>query len=202
MEYKDYNDNELLMYISEKSDDAIEIMQKKYDPIIKQYANYLMNVPHLVGLEFNDLYQEGLMGLSIAIETYDENAQNSFFTFATTCIKRTMLNLFNKTIGNKNEFLNRAYSLDNDNSEYIEYHFTSNQITPEENVMDKYDTKILRKRIYNKLTGIEKKVFELRLQGFTYKEISRLIHKSYKSIDNAIQRIRAKSKIILDEYYG
>ena len=58
--------------------------------------------------------------------------------------------------------------------------------------------KILYDSLNNKLTNLEKKVFELKLKGFEYKEISKLLDKSYKSVDSALQRIRRKIKIILD----
>ena len=203
MEYKDYNDNELLMYISEKSDEATSIIQKKYEPYIIKYASFLMGVSKKIGLEFNDLYQEGLVGLNLAIENFDEKQNTSFYTFAITCIKRSMLNIYNKAINQKQEILNNAFSIDDENNkDKLECYFAIQQTTPEKYVIDKCDSDSLKKQIYDKLTNIEKKVFELRLKGFTYKEIGKIMQKDYKIIDNAIQRIRMKSKNILADYYS
>ena len=49
------------------------------------------------------------------------------------------------------------------------------------------------------LSKLEKEVFELKLNGLDYREIARLLNKSYKSIDSALQRIRVKLKKILNE---
>ena len=39
--YKEYNDYELLYYISEKNEDASDILLKKYDPLIISIAKKL-----------------------------------------------------------------------------------------------------------------------------------------------------------------
>jgi Sigma-70, region 4. len=46
---------------------------------------------------------------------------------------------------------------------------------------------------------LKKKCLELKLNGLDYREIARLLNKSYKSIDSALQRIRVKLKKILNE---
>ena len=38
MKYRDYNDYELLSYISEQNEDAEEILYKKYKPMIVSFA--------------------------------------------------------------------------------------------------------------------------------------------------------------------
>ena len=47
------------------------------------------------------------------------------------------------------------------------------------------------------LTDLEFQVFELKRNGFNYKEIAEILDKDQKSIDNALQRIRIKMKEIL-----
>ena len=60
-----YNDNELLYLIAEKDDSALEIMFKKYTPLIrKRISEYKM-----VGKNSEDYFQEGLMMLVKSIET-------------------------------------------------------------------------------------------------------------------------------------
>ena len=50
------------------------------------------------------------------------------------------------------------------------------------------------RRTNNILTDFEKQVFELKINGFEYKEIADILDKDSKSIDNALQRIRLKIK--------
>lgn len=50
----------------------------------------------------------------------------------------------------------------------------------------------------DELTGLEQQVFELKINGFEYKEIALILDKDVKSIDNALQRIKLKLKRILE----
>lgn len=88
MDYKEYNDYELLDYISENNSDANEILYNKYIPLINSIAKSLYKYCKNQGLELNDLCQEGLLGLNYAIKTFDDTKDNTFYTYARTCIKR------------------------------------------------------------------------------------------------------------------
>ena len=41
-------------------------------------------------------------------------------------------------------------------------------------------------------------VFDLKIAGFEYNEIAKLLDKSYKSVDSALQRIRMKAKKVIE----
>ena len=47
------------------------------------------------------------------------------------------------------------------------------------------------------LTDLKNKYYNLKLDGFDYKEIAEIVDKDLKAIDNAIQRIRNKIKKIM-----
>ena len=68
MEYKDFNDYELLDYIAEGNEDANNIIIKKYEPLINKIAVKMLSFCKNNGLEKNDLIQEGMIGLNHAIE--------------------------------------------------------------------------------------------------------------------------------------
>ena len=71
--YNDYNDHELLYMICEASEDAMNIMYEKYKSIIELKASKYRTLGKRVGLEYNDLIQEGMVGLSEAIKSYKDN---------------------------------------------------------------------------------------------------------------------------------
>ena len=48
------------------------------------------------------------------------------------------------------------------------------------------------------LSTFEKMVFDLKIAGFEYNEIAKLLDKSYKSVDSALQRIRMKAKKVIE----
>ena len=57
----------------------------------------------------------------------------------------------------------------------------------------------LFKKIEDSLTDIEKDVFNLRIQGFNYKEIEQLLNISKKTIDGRMARIKNKVSNIIDK---
>ena len=93
MEYRDFNDNELLSYIAESDEFANEILFKKYEPLIKSIAKKMYRNCHNCGLEMNDLIQEGMLGFNLAILNFDKEKDNTFYTYAKTIVERKMINV-------------------------------------------------------------------------------------------------------------
>ena len=60
------------------------------------------------------------------------------------------------------------------------------------------DEKDLVKEVGKVLTDFEIQVFELKINGFDYKEIAEILDKDIKAVDNALQRIKLKIKKIKD----
>ena len=201
MDYKEYNDNELLMYISENDEDANEIMYKKYYYVIRDYALKLINKAKLVGMDFNDLIQEGMLGLNIAINHYHEKENICFYTFACTCIKRKMISSIVKGSGKKNSLLNNSISFDysEDDLYKANYILVDKNPLPEDIVANKIMITDLLQILNKSLSKTEKEILMLRIKGLKYKEISEKLNKSFKTIDNAIQRIRVKIKNVMKE---
>ena len=92
---KDYenlpDDGELLYMISDNNDETKFLISQKYKPVITYYANKYSTYVEGKGLDFNDLYQEGLIGLIGAVDSFKEQKDIKFSTFAFLCIKRKIL---------------------------------------------------------------------------------------------------------------
>lgn len=196
MDYHDYNDSELLSYIAENSEEANEIIFKKYEPLIFTTAKRMYNCCKNAGLDLNDLIQEGRLGLNIAINGYKANKDVIFYTYAKTCIERSIMNNIKRAKRQKNKILNESISLEfPDDEQYkIARLFADNRQNPEKQILEYEGEQELINRIRNTLTDFEQEVFELKLASFNYKEIAEILEKDLKSIDNAIQRIRVKAK--------
>lgn len=67
---------------------------------------------------------------------------------------------------------------------------------PEALVIGNEEREELIKKINSMLSRFEANVLELYLQGLSYGEISDVVQKPIKSVDNAIQRIRRKTATI------
>lgn len=202
MNYKDYNDNEILSYINEANEEAIELIYEKYKPLINKiatnlYKKYCKNT----GLDISDLTQEGMIGLNSAINHYKENKDVLFYTYAKTCIERKIISSVIAANRQKHKVLNDSISfeIELDNNINLEAFFGDTEYNPENIVISREENDELLSKIENVLTNVELQVLQLKLDGFEYKEIASIIDKDVKAVDNAVQRIRQKIKKIINE---
>lgn len=196
MNYKDINDYEVLYMIGESDESAYNMMYAKYYPLIsnlarkyyKYYANY--------GIDYDDLYQEGLVALNNAIKEFSEKNNCLFYTYVLVCIKREMERLVKKSIRLKHTVLNNALSLDKsigDNDLYIEDVIEDIR----ENISNNFDNIVSYKNILDlkyELSDRQSMVYELKLNNFSNKEIATLLDISYKAVDNSLKLIKGKLK--------
>ena len=191
MKYKEYNDSELLSYIKEQNEEANEIIYEKYKPFIINLAK--KEISKCSGIEINDLIQEGMLGLTQAISSYDETCDVIFYTYAKTCIKRAMATFIKKMMSSKNKYLNDAISYENTTDEYsIEEKIGDNTINPEYKMVNAENKKELYEFAKDKLTTFEYEVFSLKMREHDYKEIAAILNKNSKEIDTALPRIKNK----------
>lgn len=202
MNYKDYNDNEILSYINESNEEAIELIYEKYKPLINKIAtNLFKKYCKNTGLDISDLTQEGMLGLNNAINHYKENKDVLFYTYAKTCIERKIISSVIAANRQKHKVLNDSISfeIELDNNINLESFFGDKEYNPENIVISKESNDELLDKIENVLTNVELQVLQLKLDGFEYKEIAAIIDKDVKAVDNAVQRIRTKIKKMMND---
>lgn len=197
MNYKEYNDNELLYYVHENNEEAVEIVYKKYEPLIYNLANRVINYCQNSGVEISDLIQEGMLGLSKAIEQYQDMKEASFYTFAKTCIERKMISAAIAARRQKHKILNESLSIettDEDGNAIYENLLSDETNNPEKMLLNLETEKNILKKAEEVLTDFELQVFELKLNDFNYKEIAEILDRDVKAVDNALQRMKSKLK--------
>lgn len=199
-ELREYNDYELLDYVAERNEDAHNMLFQKYRPLIVSTANNMMKNCNGLGLEINDLIQEGMVGLSMAITTFEEKKDTLFYTYAKKCIERKMISLIIAASRQKHRILNESLSIESgEDSSTLDYLLSDDTINPERMIINTEVQKELLNKIKSILTEFEWQVFELKTNGFNYHEIADMLDKELKAIDNAIQRIRIKIKKSLEK---
>lgn len=199
VEYRDFNDYELLSFIGEENEEAGEILYKKYQPLITSTATRMYNqAKNQIGIELSDLIQEGMVGLSFAIHHYDEKNGALFYTYARTCIEHKILSTIISAQRLKHKVLNESISInmgiDGDEQSEIGPLLSDESMNPERMLIDNEDEEELQLMIYQELNDQERRILELRMNGFTYVEISKLLDINKKKVDNIVQKIRAKLK--------
>ena len=164
---------------------------------IKKYAA----LGKSLGIEYKDLYQEALLGFTDAVNKYDENKEASLATFITLCVERRLQTIIRNNNTNKSKFFNESLSLE----EIIE---NNNHLIKNITEIDKNDplyTITLQEDINELLTEIkgilskqEYEVFNLLRKGLNIKEISIILNKEYKQVENTRHRLRNKIRKLLE----
>ncbi len=201
MKNKIYENDYELLYLVGENEDANEVIYEKYAPVIDYYAKNYLNLVSNKGLDYNDLYQEGLIGLDEAIKNYSHHRDIKFSTFAFICIKRKIITSIRSVSRQKYSVLNESYSIDyvSDDSMPFENAIILNSGGLEDILVGKEDENFFKTRVNEELSLFEKQVYELRINGFSYEEIATMLNKTLKSIDSVLFRIRIKIKKILEE---
>ena len=193
LSYPEMTDEQLAL--SSKNDEgALEFL-------IEKYKNFVLSKSRpyfLIGADKEDLIQEGMIGLYKAIKDYEQEKNASFKTFANLCITRQIITAVKASTRRKHLPLNSYLSLDKplfDEETDVtvgESMVSELYIEPEEQIIHSEDIQNIKRAINTVLTEMEKRALKLYLEGRSYKEISELLSKPAKSIDNALQRVKKK----------
>ena len=84
-----YNDYELLYLIYEGDEEALGIIFKKYDPLIKKKL-YDFKIKNSL---YDDFYQEGLIVLYVAVKTYNSSFNKTFTKYFELLLSRRIMTL-------------------------------------------------------------------------------------------------------------
>ena len=197
------DENELLYLVSENNEDARDVFFEKYDNLIKMKCSKYKTFIESKGFEFNDLFQEGRLGLTQALNDYNDQKNVKFYTFANLCIERQIASFLKHVARDKNKILNDSISLDSTinsiGKPLVDLILDDKNIDPEKSFIELEEQDELYNKIEEKLTSSEQDVFNLRIQGFTYKEIAQLLNITEKAVDGAISRIKTKVSSILNK---
>lgn len=183
-----------------KAKDGDEVAFEQLLINYKNLVNSICRRYYLIGGEQDDLLQEGMIGLFKAVKSFEESKGVNFTTYATTIIERQLINVIKKTNRQKNSPLNNYVELNNQGAIFTnddKHFFVAKELTtPEAKVLAQENVKDMLLNISNALSPYEKTILEQYLEGFTYTQIAQNLHKSTKSVDNALNRIKNKLKFL------
>lgn len=196
-----YNDYELIYMAKEKNEEAINYLYKKYKPLLEKKAREYYLICKNKGGEYNDFYQEAMLGFEEAIFDFDPDNNTLFYTFVNICVDRQLKSMFTKLNRVKHKILNEAVSLDylyDGDSPIIDY-IKEDKKNPEDLLIDNDDQFKLYNKIVENLTSYEKKVIDLKIKGYEISEIAKKLKKNPRNISNVLYRIKGKIKELLDK---
>lgn len=195
--YDRMTDEQLIRKLHGGEREITDFIMNKYKGLVIKEAKAM----YLLGGENDDLIQEGMIGLFKAIQNYDLNQEtSSFYSFAKLCISRQMYSAIEASKRKKHSPLNSYISFYEDSEEgrVIDTIEAGAESDPEQLMLGKEWASRLEKELDEQLSPLEKRVLYLHLMGTNYKTIASLIDKSPKTIDNALQRIKAKAERIIN----
>ena len=193
-DYGKMTDEQLICNLRAGEQEITDYVMDKYKFLVKKKAKEM----YLLGGENDDLIQEGMIGLFKAVRDYDSEQGTSFASFADLCISRQMYSAIKASQRQKHMPLNSYISLyeqgedtqEEKQQPLIETIQTMKDNNPEELFLNKEYLQMIE--LKKRLSDLENRVLHLHLLGIDYQTIAKLLDKSPKSIDNALQRIKAK----------
>ncbi len=167
----------------------------------KSYVGYCSSKYYMSGMEKDDIYQEGMIGLYNAIKDYN-HPKKSFKNFAILCISRKIISLLKASNRQKHIPLNTSLSLDvitfdDKYNKMVENLISHDDHNPESIYINNETLNSYEQKINEALSELELKVFECYLSGMSYLDISQYLNINKKAVDNAIQRIKKKLEAVL-----
>ena len=196
-EYENVRDEELLMQLAAGNDSITDYLCRKYKHLVMKKANAL----YLIGAEKEDLIQEGMIGLFKAIRDFSPEKETSFYHFAELCINRQLYSALEASNRKKHQPLNSYISLsEQEHPDAVAAELlVDKESGPEQTVIEQEVWEEYKKRLAQNLSRMENQVLQYYLDGNHYIQIAEMMGKSPKSIDNALQRIRQKIRLLKPE---
>lgn len=197
--YDTITDELLISRLRAGESEIMDYLMVKYKPMVRRKAREMF----LIGGENEDLIQEGMIGLMKAVQNFDETLGNSFQSFADLCVSRQMYSAIEASRRKKHWPLNSYVSLyeadDAESRDVLLIDTIQSEVdnNPEVLYFGKEYEEAFFEKLKESLSALENRVLYLHLMGTDYRTIAEILNKSPKTVDNALQRIKAKAGKLL-----
>lgn len=202
MKFNDITDNEAIMLVAEKDEDAKNLLYEKYNYIIDLVLKKYESAIKILQIDRKEIHSEALYGFSDALNCYNPDKDASLATFITLCIERRVMKIIKKFNTNQIKFDKEFYSLDYTYDEFgmtlVDMISDNQKNDPLVNLSSEENIKEIIDNINKSLSEFEQEVFKYMLQGLKYNDIAKILDKEPKQIDNTIQRVKNKAKLIVN----
>jgi RNA polymerase sporulation-specific sigma factor len=196
------SDDTLVARYREGDASALDALLERYRRFVRSKARGYF----LVGADFDDIEQEGMIGLYKAVRDFRDDRQASFRAFAELCITRQIITAIKTATRQKHQPLNQYVSIsgvrggDDPGERTVERLLDDHNVAdPAEEVVSGERMGAMRDSMGRLLSGLEVDVLRLYVEGRSYQEIGEELGRHVKSIDNALQRIKRKLEVHLAE---
>jgi len=201
--FSESSDSALVHAYRRGSQSALDALMARYYQFVRLKASSYF----LAGGDAEDLIQEGLVGLFKAVRDYRDDRQASFRSFAELCITRQIITAIKTATRQKHVPLNGYLSFSqppNDSSDDGDCSLADvlpgpSTHDPVNQVISSEEIDSLTICLTSMLSPLEGKVLRLYIQGLSYERIASGLGCDCKTVDNALQRIKRKVDLHLEE---
>ncbi len=194
--------DELIIKAKNNDENAMEQLLQRF----KSKVTAISREYFLVGADFDDLIQEGMIGLYKAINVYDPNKNHNFSAFASLCIHRQLQNAVKNANRKKNSPLNSYLPIEyyggvktDADDNFSKLIIVDDNSDFEKQFIDNEMNAIMISKVKNILTVVQFKLLKMFLNGESYINMAKALNISTKQVDNMLQSIKKKLRTIKGE---
>lgn len=182
------SDSELLMLFHEKVEEAENMLNQKYEIIIKLILKKYVPIIKVLNISFEDLYNECFELYHNALENYRNKTSASFNTYVSLIIERKVKKTIIKEYKERKKYsiIYIKDMMDNFNSD------NKNAKDPLEILCENENLEEMNNKITQRLNEKEINIYKLMANGLSCKDISVILKKDYYSIYRKVRSIRKK----------
>ncbi len=197
----EFSEKELTSMICDNNEDVKDAIFDKYSYLVDVLVYKYEGTIKALKLDMEEIKQEAYYAFNDAIINYRDELAASFPTFISLCIRRKLCNRFRIATSNKNltylskTSINNIFIKNSDLEKLCDMKYNPERIVT---INDNYEN--LVSKIIISLSPKEKDIFKLCINGFSLKDISKILKINIKTVYNAIGRIREKASSIIENY--
>ncbi len=182
------SDSELLMLFHEKVEEAENMLNQKYEIIIKLILKKYVPIIKVLNISFEDLYNECFALYHNALENYRNKTSASFNTYVSLIIERKVKKTIIKEYKERKKYsiIYIKDMMDNFNSD------NKYAKDPLEILCENENLEEMNNKITQRLNEKEINIYKLMVNGLSCKDISLALKKDYYSIYRKVRSIRKK----------
>lgn len=192
-DYEKYSRDELIKLAQGGDQLALELLMNSHKDFIKRSSSkYFLDTG-----DREDVIQTANIAFWNAVQSW--NGSGDFEAYAGMIIKRKLVDEIRKEEAGKSQInisadsLDRPYGDDGEGGETtVGASIQSNSLSPEEEYLGRDGARKIMKFIETELSEVERKVILRYIEGYKVSEISEEENMKYKSVENAIMRVKNK----------
>lgn len=188
MFYEEISDDYLVCLYREKNQDAIDLLFERYRLHLIKFINGIIG-KQFIRIDYDELFQDLMLVFIKCIESYDEY-NGYFYCFVKSSVERKVFDYIKKYNKEKRVISLDQLKYNNGKESVLDY-------VAEE--VDDYSFRETYDILVENIDEVSKKIVDLKIAGYTYKEMSNIIGVNKQAIYRRVNKIKNILKDIIEK---